>query len=141
MKNSSHEEPKPNPWMRIYPEHGICYMDHIYNQLDAIYPHRWNMAFKSEGAIQTWRERWSFGFIEDRLTHQQVAVGINQCHKHYPSFPPNMGEFIAMCKQLKLVDRDAEQAKIERKFTREERAVNLARLHESAAGFFEKHKV
>lgn len=140
MKNSSHEE--ANLWMRVHPDHGICYMDHLYNQLDAIYPHRWNMAFKSEGAIQTWRERWSFGFIEDRLTHHQVAQGIDLCHKHYPSFPPNMGEFIALCKQVKpMAHRDFVKPKeLERKLTREERAINLARLHESAAGFFEKHK-
>ena len=56
-------------WLDPHPRlEGIALIDHLFNRLDGLYPHRWRSAFASEQAVVNWRETWADGFVEESVT-------------------------------------------------------------------------
>lgn len=85
-------------WLGIRQINGrrLSLMDHLFNRLDGMYPHKWRSAFPSEHAICNWREAWADAFIDAGITPQQVADGIRACERMY-AWPPSITEFLKAC--------------------------------------------
>ena len=72
-------------------------MDHLFNRLDGMYPHRWRSAFPNDQAIQNWRAAWADGFSEEGITLDEIRGGMSVCRRLY-DWPPSLGEFIKCCR-------------------------------------------
>lgn len=85
-------------WIDPHPSlDGIALIDHLFNRLDGLYPHRWRSAFSSPQAIANWRETWADGFVAEGMTIDDIKVGIRACRTRF-EWPPSFAEFIAACR-------------------------------------------
>jgi hypothetical protein len=84
-------------WLEVHAVLGISLMDHLYNRMEGMYPQRWKANFPSATSIQNWRESWAEAFEDERITPQDIAVGLKACRKRY-DWPPSLPEFIKACK-------------------------------------------
>ncbi|SFO42777.1 hypothetical protein [Nitrosospira briensis] len=66
-------------WLQIHKGLGISMMDHLYNQLDGLYPGQWAGKFKNEASIQNWRETWAWQFENDGITPGHIKAGLVEC--------------------------------------------------------------
>lgn len=88
----------PSAWLEPDPRlDGIALIDHLFNRLDGLYPHRWRSAFGSEQAIENWRLAWSEGFAEEGLTPAEIKAGIVACRRMF-DWPPSFPEFVKACR-------------------------------------------
>lgn len=96
-------------------------MDHLYNRLDGIYPHKFSSFFTDLDAIDNWKNAWAEAFAEEGITPQDVRNGLQYCLRHY-DWPPSLPEFLRAC----------------RPFLERETAFYIARkgIEERQAGFF-----
>ena len=87
-----------NLWLRPHPKlDGISLMDHLFNRMDGLYPNRWQANFKTDSAIQNWKESWAEAFEEEGLMPQDVAQGIKNCRRMF-DWPPSLTEFLRACR-------------------------------------------
>lgn len=86
-----------SPWFDVIPALGISSIDHLYNRLDGAYPGKWRNQFPDGQSIQNWRESWAEAFEDERLSFEEVRVGIRECRKLY-GWPPSSAEFIKACR-------------------------------------------
>lgn len=84
-------------WFDVIPALGISSIDHLYNRLDGKYPGKWRAQFPDPQSIQNWRESWVEAFEDEKLTFEEVIVGLRECRKLY-TWPPSDGEFIRACR-------------------------------------------
>jgi hypothetical protein len=139
LSNTKREVNQTSIWLQVHPSLGVSMMDHLYNKLDAMYPNRWASSFKSEGAIQSWRDTWAEAFDEERIMPHQVKAGISECRKLY-DWPPSLTEFIKACKTtVPQMHRDFAPMLVH-KMTPEERQAGLNKLKEMSEKLFEKVK-
>lgn len=86
-------------WLDPHPKlDGIALIDHLFNKLDGLYPHRWRSAFASEQAIANWRESWAESFAEEGITLQEIKAGLKACRTKF-AWPPSFAEFMSACRQ------------------------------------------
>ena len=86
-------------WLDPHPRlEGIALIDHLFNRLDGLYPHRWRSAFASEQAVVNWRETWADGFVEESVTMDEIKAGMKACRTRF-SWPPSFAEFMSACRQ------------------------------------------
>ena len=86
-------------WLEPHPRlEGIALIDHLFNRLDGLYPHRWRSAFASEQAISNWRETWADGFAEEGVTMAEIKAGMKACRTRF-AWPPSFAEFMSACRQ------------------------------------------
>lgn len=76
---------------------GLAPIDHLFNRLDGLYPHRWRSAFGSEQAIANWRQAWADGFAEEGLTLDEIRIGLAACRRMF-DWPPSFAEFVKACR-------------------------------------------
>lgn len=96
-------------WIDPHPKlDGVALIDHLFNKLDGLYPHRWRSAFANQHAIANWRQAWAEGFAEDGLTMVEIKRGIAECRRMF-DWPPSFAEFVKACRPM----LDYERAYIE----------------------------
>lgn len=87
-----------NPWLDPHPAlDGLAVMDHLFNRLDGLYPHRWRSAFPSPDSIANWRQAWAEGFAEEGMTMAEIKRGIAECRRLF-DWPPSFPEFVKACR-------------------------------------------
>lgn len=87
-----------NAWLEPHPRlDGIAMIDHLFNKLDGLYPHRWRSAFANDQAIANWRETWADGFAEEGVTPEEIRRGLSQCRRRF-DWPPSFAEFLSACR-------------------------------------------
>jgi len=87
-----------NLWLKPHPKlDGISLMDHLFNRMDGLYPNRWQANFKTDSAIQNWKESWAEAFDEEGLMPQDIAQGIKNCRRMF-DWPPSLTEFLRACR-------------------------------------------
>lgn len=85
-------------WLDPHPKlEGVALIDHLFNKLDGLYPHRWRSAFANEHAIANWRQAWAEGFCEEALTFTEIKLGISACRRMF-DWPPSFAEFAKACR-------------------------------------------
>ena len=85
-------------WLDPHPRlDGVALIDHLFNKLDGLYPHRWRSAFANEHAIANWRQAWAEGFCEENLTLNEIRAGISACRRLF-DWPPSFAEFAKACR-------------------------------------------
>ncbi len=72
-------------------------MDHLFNRLDGMYPHKWRSAFPDPQAIDNWTIAWAEAFEEEGVTPMDIKAGLKACRTRY-DWPPSCAEFIKACK-------------------------------------------
>lgn len=75
----------------------LSLMDRLFNRLDGAYPNLWRAAFKSESAIENWREAWAEAFVEEGITPNMVKIGVTACRKLH-DMPPSLTQFLRACR-------------------------------------------
>jgi len=79
------------------------------------YSHKWASQFPDESFTDESKKVW--GRDLTGLTNDQIKLGLDTMIDEYPSWPPTVGEFKALCKvgeesrkldQLELADRSSE---------------------------------
>lgn len=75
---------------------GLALIDHLYNQMDGMYPNLWRANFKGESAIANWRASWLEAFIDEGITPQMAAAGIKACRRVH-DMPPSLPKFLKAC--------------------------------------------
>ncbi len=86
-----------NTWLE--PHHrldGLALIDHLFNRLDGLYPHKWRSAFANDQAIANWRIAWAEGFSEEGITADEVRAGLKACRRR--DWPPSFAEFFKDCR-------------------------------------------
>lgn len=83
---------EPNPKLD-----GVALIDHLFNKLDGLYPHRWRSAFANQHAIANWRQAWAEGFAEESMTMAEIKRGIAECRRLF-DWPPSFPEFVKACR-------------------------------------------
>src|SRR5690625_3042960 len=87
-----------NLWLQPYEKlNGISMMDHLYNRLDGIYPHKFSSFFTDLDAINNWKNAWAEAFEEECITPQEVRNGLQYCLRNY-DWPPSLPEFLKACR-------------------------------------------
>ncbi|MCX8018316.1 MAG: replication protein P [Rhodocyclaceae bacterium] len=87
-----------NQWLEPHPRlDGLALIDHLFNRLDGLYPHRWRSAFPSDQAIANWRIAWAEGLAAAGVTPDEVKRGLFVCANRHP-WPPSLAEFIQACR-------------------------------------------
>jgi hypothetical protein len=86
-------------WFDVIPKLGLSFIDHLFNRLDGAYPHKWRSNFPSQQAIDNWCESWVEAFEDERITPDDVKVGLRECRRRY-AWPPSIAEFIQACKPV-----------------------------------------
>lgn len=84
-------------WFEPHPGLGISLMDHLFNRLDGAFPDKWRRNFPDAQSIDNWMESWVEAFEEERITPDDVKVGLKVCRSRY-AWPPSCAEFIQACK-------------------------------------------
>jgi len=85
-------------WLKPHPKlEGLSLMDHLFSRLNGMYPNKWAASFKSEQAIEDWKQAWAESFDEDGLTGADVKEGIRNCRRMY-DWPPSISEFTKACR-------------------------------------------
>lgn len=74
-------------------------MDHLFNRLDGLYPHKWRSNFPTPDAIDNWQCAWAETFEEHGITPDQIKAGLKACQTKY-EWPPSCAEFIKACKPV-----------------------------------------
>jgi len=89
---------RPNSrWFEIAPKLGISMIDHLFNRLDGAYPFFWRNNFPDEQSIENWKESWVEVFEEERITLDEVAVGLKAVRIEYEK-PPTLKQFLSACR-------------------------------------------
>ncbi|MBA4710529.1 replication protein P [Aquitalea aquatica] len=76
---------------------GLALIDHLYNQMDGMYPNLWRANFKGESAIANWRASWLEAFVEEGITPLMAATGIKVCRREH-DMPPSLPKFLKACR-------------------------------------------
>lgn len=85
-------------WLQPHPRlDGLAVIDHLYNRMDGMYPHRWRSAFGSPQAVANWREAWAEGFAEEGITLDEIKAGLTACRRLF-DWPPSQAEFLRACR-------------------------------------------
>lgn len=84
-------------WLEPDARLGLAMIDHLFNRLDGLYPHRWRSAFGSDMAIANWREAWADGFVSECVTASEVKIGLHACRTRF-QWPPSFAEFLLACR-------------------------------------------
>lgn len=85
-------------WLEPHPRlDGIALIDHLFNRLDGLYPHRWRSAFPNEQAIANWRIAWAEGLAAEGITPEEVKRGLEACRSQF-EWPPSLAEFVKACR-------------------------------------------
>ena len=85
-------------WIDPHPKlDGVALIDHLFNKLDGLYPHRWRSAFANQHAIANWRQAWAEGFAEEGMTMAEIKRGIAECRRLF-DWPPSFPEFVKACR-------------------------------------------
>jgi hypothetical protein len=83
---------------------GLSLMDHLFNRLDGLYPHKWKSNFQNQEAIDNWMAAWAEAFEESHVTPQQIAQAIRLTKSLY-DWPPSIKEFLGMCNPIQDMDK------------------------------------
>lgn len=87
-----------NAWLEPHQRlGGVAPIDHLYNRLDGLYPHRWRSAFANNQAIENWRTAWAEGLCDERVTADEVRTGLRVCRRQQ-DWPPSFAEFLRACR-------------------------------------------
>jgi len=85
-------------WLEPHPKlDGVALIDHLFNRLDGLYPHRWRSAFASDDAIANWRNAWADGFADEGVTLAEIKAGMKACRRRF-AWPPSFAEFLSACR-------------------------------------------
>ncbi len=76
---------------------GESIMDRLFRRLDGAYPNKWRSNFPTPDAIDNWKTSWAEAFEEEKITLQEIAMGIKNCRKKL-DWPPSCAEFIKACR-------------------------------------------
>jgi hypothetical protein len=84
-------------WLDPHPRlEGLALIDHLFNRLDGLYPHKWRSAFANDQAVANWRISWAEGLADEGVTAEEVRHGLRQCRKR--DWPPSFAEFFNDCR-------------------------------------------
>lgn len=84
-------------WLEPHPRlEGLALIDHLFNRLDGLYPHKWRSAFANDQAIANWRTAWAEGFSDEGITVDEVREGLKACRRR--DWPPSFAEFFKACR-------------------------------------------
>jgi len=84
-------------WLDPHPAlDGVALIDHLFNRLDGLYPHKWRSAFANERAIANWRQAWAEGLSDEGVTLEEVRAGLRACRRQ--DWPPSFAEFFKACR-------------------------------------------
>lgn len=72
----------------------------LWLRMQATYGHLWNSLFKGDDAIESWRATWDAGLVG--LTREQLKHGVDRLASAHPDHPPTLGQFVALCKALRI---------------------------------------
>lgn len=87
-----------NAWLEPHPAlDGVALIDHLFNRLDGLYPHRWRSAFANQHAIANWRQAWAEGLAEEGMTMAEIKRGLVACRRLF-DWPPSFAEFVKACR-------------------------------------------
>lgn len=90
----------PSVWLEPHSRlDGMALIDHLFNRLDGLYPHRWRSAFANEQAIANWRAAWADGFEVEGITLAEVKTGLDACRRQF-AWPPSFAEFVTACRPV-----------------------------------------
>jgi hypothetical protein len=85
-------------WIDPHPKlDGVALIDHLFNKLDGLYPHRWRSAFANQHAIANWRQAWAEGFADECVTLAEIKLGMAACRTRF-AWPPSFAEFLSACR-------------------------------------------
>lgn len=85
-------------WIEPHPRlGGLSLIDHLFNRLDGLYPHKFRSALGGERSVENWREAWADGFAEEGVTMAEIKRGLAACRKKF-AWPPSFAEFLAACR-------------------------------------------
>jgi hypothetical protein len=84
-------------WLEPHPKlDGLALIDHLFNRLDGMYPHKWRSAFANDHAVANWRMAWAEGFADEGITLEEVRCGLRACRSQ--DWPPSFAEFFKSCR-------------------------------------------
>lgn len=87
----------PSVWLDPHPKlDGLALIDHLFNRLDGMYPHKWRSAFASDQAVANWRTAWSEALSDEGVTIEEVRAGLKACRRQ--DWPPSFAEFFKACR-------------------------------------------
>ena len=97
MKLKTSSTSPENAWLEPHPKlDGLALIDHLFNRLDGLYPHKWRSAFASDQAIANWRTAWAEGLSDEGVTAEELRAGLRACHRR--DWPPSFAEFFKDCR-------------------------------------------
>jgi hypothetical protein len=73
-------------------------MDVLFQRLAGVYPGSWKTYFPSQSAVDNWASTWAEAFEEDRITPDEIAVGIRNMRQMYVDWAPNLPQFLKACR-------------------------------------------
>lgn len=84
-------------WLDPHPAlDGVALIDHLFNRMDGLYPHKWRSAFANERSVANWRQAWAEGLSEEAVTLSEVRAGLRACRRQ--EWPPSFAEFLKACR-------------------------------------------
>lgn len=84
-------------WLDPHPKlDGLALIDHLFNRLDGMYPHKWRSAFTNDQAVANWRMAWAEGLADEGVSLDEVRVGLKACRRQ--DWPPSFAEFLKACR-------------------------------------------
>lgn len=87
-----------NQWLQPYEKlNGLSMIDHLYNRLDGMYPHKFSSFFTDIDAIDNWKKAWAEVLYEEKITPLEVKKGLQFCLRNY-DWPPSLPEFLKACR-------------------------------------------
>jgi hypothetical protein len=96
QKTTSSTSP-PSVWLDPHPKlDGLALIDHLFNRLDGMYPHKWRSAFASDQAVANWRTAWAEALADEGVTLEEVRAGLRACRRQ--GWPPSFAEFFRACR-------------------------------------------
>jgi hypothetical protein len=73
-------------------------MDVLFQRLSGVYLGSWKTYFPSQSAVDNWATTWAEAFEEDRITPDEIAIGIRNMRQMYVDWAPNLPQFLKACR-------------------------------------------
>ena len=85
-------------WFKPIPNlDGLSLIQHLFNRFDGLYPNVFKASVKGADGYNNWKNAWAEGFIEEKVTPQEVAKGLVVSRREY-DYPPSFAKFLKACR-------------------------------------------
>ncbi len=111
-------------WTTMHEKVGQTPIQWLFNRFDGMYPKLFRENFPSPDSIENWKETWAEAFSEDRLSWDEIRIGLRDCRRT-KKYPPTIMEFLNCCRPP--IDYDKAFYEAVDQMTRRKRPVSRVR--------------